>query len=51
MGNEATKKQIQDWLERKVEEAKNPDPVKLKQKELKEKRNKKKKTIEKKHGL
>lgn len=47
MGNSATKKQIKDWIENAIKEAKNPDPRKL----LKKQRQKKKKKIKKNYGL
>jgi len=47
MGNEATKKQIREWIEKAIKEAKNPDPRKL----LKKQRKKKKEKIAKSYGL
>ena len=47
MGNEKTKKQIKDWLDQAVKEAKNPDLRKV----LKKKRELKKKEIAKSYGF
>lgn len=51
INNEYTKKQIRDWLERSIAEAKNPDPVKLAKSELREKRMKKRKKVANNNGL
>jgi len=47
MSNEATKKQIRDWIENAIKEAKNPDPRKL----MKKKREQRKSKIKKNYGL
>ena len=47
MGNEKTKKQIRDWLENAVKEAKNPDLRKV----LKKQRDLKRKTVAKNYGF
>ncbi|MFA5395223.1 MAG: hypothetical protein WC346_04315 [Methanogenium sp.] len=47
MGNEKTKKQIRDWLEQSVKEARNPDMRKI----IKKKRELKKKEIAKNYGF
>lgn len=45
--NEKTKKQIRNWIEQSIKEAKNPDPRKL----MKKQREQKKKTIAKDYGF
>lgn len=47
MGNELTKQQLRNWLDKSVKEAKNPDPRKL----MREERKKKRKQIAKGYGL
>lgn len=47
MGNEATKKQIRDWIENAIREAKNPDPRKI----IKKQREQRKAKVEKNYGL
>lgn len=47
MGNEKTKRQIRDWIEKSIKEAKNPDQRKL----LKKKRELKKKEVAKNYGF
>ena len=47
MGNEKTKKQIRDWIEKSIKEAKNPDPRRL----MKKKRDLKKGEVAKNYGF
>lgn len=47
MGNEATRKQIRDWIEEQIKEARNPDPRKL----MKKQREQRKAKVEKNYGL
>jgi hypothetical protein len=46
-----TNKQLRDWLDRKVAESKNPDPVKLEKEKLKAKRKERLKNFAIKYGL
>lgn len=46
-----TNRQLNDWMKRKIQEAKNPDPVKLEKEKLKKERMKRKEKIAVNNGL
>ena len=49
--SEYTNKQLRDWLDRKVAEAKNPDPIKVAKEKLKVKRIENLKKVANNYGL
>ncbi len=49
--SEYTNKQLRDWLDRKVAEAKNPDPIRVAKEKLKAKREQNLKKIANNYGL